>query len=306
MDQNPYLRPGDSVILKKCDRMITISGAVKRPGRYELKPGENLKDLVEYYADGLQEQADTSKIQISRITDSDSITGNNTYLTWDEALAYDLKNFDQIFIKTVADMNPVMYIEGAVLKSSSINTQNDLEGATKITVQFYKDTNYGFFIKAHKGYFETPLADLNNAFIYRNNQVIPMDISKVLYDPDFITDLKVEPNDVLTVPMRQFFVSVAGSVANPSRYPYIPNKTYEYYIGLAGGFNRSMNKGKAVDIRDADGKKLSKTMVITPESTITAETNSFLYYFNQYAPVITTVLSIISTSISLYLYTRQL
>ena len=306
MDQNPYLRPGDSVILNKLDRQITISGAVKRPGKYELKPGENLKELVEYYADGLQDQADTSQIEISRITGATTRTGDNNYLTWDEALSYELKNFDQIYIKTVADMRPVMYIEGAVLKSASVQGQEELEGATKLTVQFYKDTNYGFFIKVHKNYFETPLADLSNSYVYRNGQVIPLDISKILYDPDFSTDLKVEPNDVLTVPMRQFFVSVAGSVSNPNRYPYIPNKTYEYYIGLAGGFNKSQNKGKAVEIRDADGNKLNKTQVITPESTITAETNSFLYYFNQYAPVITTILSIISTTISLYLYSRQL
>ena len=86
----------------------------------------------------------------------------------------------------------------------------------------------------------------------------------------------------------------------------IPNKTYEYYIGLAGGFDKAMNKGKAVDIRDSEGNKLSKSAVITPEATITAETNSFLYYFNQYAPVITTILSIISATISVYLYSKQL
>ena len=141
MDQNPYLRPNDTIILNRLERKVTISGAVRRPGEYELKPGENLKELVEYYADGLPDQADTSKIEISRITDSVSKTGDNIYLSWDEALAYELKNFDKIYIKTVADMMPVMYIEGAVLKGSSVNSGEDVEGATKLTIQFYKDTN---------------------------------------------------------------------------------------------------------------------------------------------------------------------
>ena len=80
---------------------------------------------------------------------------------------------------------------------------------------------------------------------------------------------------------------------------YYEYKTYDYYVGLAGGFNKSMNSGKAVEIIDAEGNKLSKKSEITPETTITAETNSFLFYFNQYAPVVTTILSIISTSLSI-------
>ena len=60
-----------------------------------------------------------------------------------------------------------------------------------------------------------------------------------------------------------------------------------------------MNSHKAVEIIDADGNKLNKNSEITPETTITAETNSFLFYFNQYAPVVTTVLTIISTTLSI-------
>jgi hypothetical protein len=38
---------------------------------------------------------------------------------------------------------------------------------------------------------------------------------------------------------------------------------------------------------------------ITPETVITAQTNHGLYYFNQYAPVITTILTIVTTTISI-------
>ena len=63
-----------------------------------------------------------------------------------------------------------------------------------------------------------------------------------------------------------------------------------------------MNKRNAVDIVDGDGKKLTKKSEITPETTITAETNSFLFYFNQYAPVITTILSIITSLFTIMIY----
>jgi hypothetical protein len=47
------------------------------------------------------------------------------------------------------------------------------------------------------------------------------------------------------------------------------------------------------------GKRMKKTDNITPETVITAGTNHALYYFNQYAPVITTVLTIVTTTISI-------
>ena len=43
MSQNPYLRPGDVITINKFDRKVSISGAVKRGGSYELKDGEILK-----------------------------------------------------------------------------------------------------------------------------------------------------------------------------------------------------------------------------------------------------------------------
>ena len=45
--------------------------------------------------------------------------------------------------------------------------------------------------------------------------------------------------------------------------------------------------------------------MITPECTITAKTNSFLYYFNQYAPIITTARSVVTTGISIQMLVNK-
>ena len=70
------------------------------------------------------------------------------------------------------------------------------------------------------------------------------------------------------------------------------------YIGLAGGFVKEKNNLDAVTITDIDGKKHKKSEFIQPEMTIDAKANSGLYFFNQYAPVLTTILSAVSVSIS--------
>ncbi len=307
MSQNPYLRPGDVITINKFDRKVSISGAVKRGGSYELKDGENLIQLIEYYGDGFKEQADLSRVEITRIVDAKDKTGQKIFLNLENMdKDYELKNYDSIYVDTLSDRMPVMFMEGAVMQSSSQHTGDAdfvlAEGSTKVTVPFNLDENYGSFLRRRKNWFVSPVSDIKNAYIERGNQIIPIDISKILYDPDYYCDILVEPNDVLQIPFIQFFVSVAGSVYNPGRYPYLPNKTYEYYIGLAGGFITSQNAREAVSIKTVEGKKLSKKDIILPESTITAKTNSFLFYFNQYAPVITTILSIITSLFTIMIY----
>ena len=107
------------------------------------------------------------------------------------------------------------------------------------------------------------------------------------------------------VPFEQSFVTVAGAVQVPGRYPYIPDRTWDYYVGLAGGFDKNKNSRDIIKITDKHNKKYSKKEYISPESTITAETTAFTFYFSKYAPVITTVLTAISTTISIIAVTSK-
>ena len=127
----------------------------------------------------------------------------------------------------------------------------------------------------------------------------------MLYDASYKSEYFVEPNDVLIIPFRQYFVTVSGAVAIPGRYPYIPDRSWEYYVGLAGGFVATQNSHQAIKITDVAGKAKSVKDPITPETNIEAQTNAFLYYFNQYAPVVTTTLTIISSLLTVWAVTRQ-
>ena len=49
-----------------------------------------------------------------------------------------------------------------------------------------------------------------------------------------------------------------------------------------------------------NGNKIHKNDSILPETVIEAETNAPLYFFNQYAPVISTSLGIIMSALSLW------
>ena len=294
LSQNPYVRPGDVITLKKADKIVSVSGTVRRAGTYQLQKGENLKELIDYYGDGLEQSADLSRVSITRYANNDLPEGQKIYLDLTKDADFELLDRDARNIPSYKTLKPVMFVEGAI--GSEEGTR--LETSEKRRIQFETGTKYAFLIRAHSSFF-TAVSDIENCYIQRGEQKIPIDVRSILYDSEYETELLVEPYDTLFIPFKQYFVSVAGSVYKPGRYPYIPDRTWDYYIGLAGGFIKSENNKEAVTLIDINGNKLTKNDIITPETTITAETNSGLYFFNLYAPVITTFLTLISTTISI-------
>ncbi|MHB9291055.1 polysaccharide biosynthesis/export protein [Hollandina sp. SP2] len=297
IQQNPYVRPGDRIHLNRADRIVTIEGSVERPGSYQLLPGENLKELVDYYAGGCTPLADTSRITLVRYVDGMIDSGDKVYLTLDDVQAnYSLHHWDAIQIPTIVNLMPVMFVEGAV--SQAEDEVEQVSVSNRLAIRFNEGENYASLVQRNQSWFSS-ISDTQNAYIIRNRERIPVNLNPMLYDSSYRSTYFVKENDILIIPFRQYFVTVAGAVAVPGRYPYIPDRSWDYYVALAGGFNADKNARSSIVIQDITGRRLSKSDVITPESIITAQTNSFLYYFNQYAPIITTILSLIMTSITL-------
>lgn len=297
LSQDPYVRPGDTIIFKKYDRQVVIEGEVKRPGTYQLLAGEGLKDVIEKYADGLTPVADTDRIEVTRYIEGREKSGERIYLGY-EAIEknYELKNWDRVYLRNITDLKPVVFLEGAVRTGETDTVTPEI--SNKITIQYTWGENYATLVREYRNWF-SPVSDTEKAYILREGKRIPLNINPMLYDASYKSEYFVEPYDTLVIPFRQYFVTVAGSVKTPGRYPYVPDRDWSYYIALAGGFDTERNTGEAITIVDMNGKKLRKTDPISPECVITAESNSFLYYFNKFSPPIVTVLSVLSTLLSI-------
>lgn len=298
LSQDPLLRPGDKIKIERVKRLVRIEGAVERPGIYELLDGENLKALIENYGNGFDSYADISRIELTRNNFTTNALEEKVYL--DKTVLetdYELNNYDVIIIQRLSDMNPVVFLEGAI--ATEVDTE--LDASRKIPFQFIPGNDYAYFVRQNKSLF-TSSSDLSNAYIIREGEKIYIDLTPMIYDSNNYTKIEMKPNDTLIIPFKQFFISVAGAVLKPGRYPYIPDRTWDYYIGLAGGFDMTKNYHDSIKIVDINGKRLSKKDVITPECTITAKTNSGIYYFNQYAPIVTTTLTAIVSAISITTY----
>lgn len=298
IDQNPYILSGERITVGRMERRVNISGEVERPGTYELLEGENIQSLINYYGSGFTEFADISRIEITRLIDGNNNNNNIgriLYLSEDDLNNdYELYLYDSVTIPSLKEMKPVAFIEGAIYVSDGVA----LEASNRKEIRITEGMNYATFIRDNKSLFGAT-SDLQNAYIIRGDKNIPINLFEYLYDVSFYSEEEVKPYDILMIPFRQYFVTVSGAVHNPGRYPYIPDRKYDYYVGLAGGFIRSQNVHDAVIIRNINGKRMSKNDFITPETNIEAKTNSFGFFFNQYAPIVTTILSILTSALSI-------
>lgn len=298
LTQDPFLRPGDRIVVTKMERKVSVNGAVKRPGFYELLDGENLKSLIDLYGDGFTPFSDLSRIELTRVLNDKDSYGEKIYLNKEDyEKDFNLICYDSVTVSSLKDLSLHVFVEGAVL-DSALKTGTALNVSKKLSFSFSEGEDYAFFIRKNKDIL-TEVSDLENVYIIRDGEKIAMNLLPILYDATYYSKIEMKNNDTLLIPFKQFFVSVSGAVYQPGRYPYIPDRTWDYYIGLAGGFIKEKNAGNAIVITDVNGKKYKKSEFIKPEMTIEAKSNSRFYYFNQYAPIVTTILSAVSTSISI-------
>jgi protein involved in polysaccharide export with SLBB domain len=311
LSQDPYLRPGDEITFNRVKRSVTITGEVERPGVYQLLDDENVKELINYYGSGFTLEADKTRVELTRLANSVEISGDKIFLTEkDLANNYSLENYDKIVVPKITQLQPVMFVEGAVTYVGQLSESEgqmvasapmDLIASNRLIVPFHKGETYASLIRNNSRWF-TAVSDTQNAYIVRNDERIPINLNPMLYDSSYRGEVLVQENDVLIIPFRQYFVTVAGAVMYPGRYPYIPDRSWDYYIALAGGFVAERNTRESIVITDMNGVRMKKTDAILPETVITANTNHLLHYWNQYIPVLATILSLITTFFSIQLY----
>ena len=274
MTQNPYVRPNDIITLEKAERRVSVSGSVERPGTYELLEGENLKALIDYYGAGFDELADTSRIILSSNLSASSKSGQVSYLT-EKDYQSDLKllNLDNVYVGSRSELKKTIFVQGAL--SGGMVQSTDLTISPMITQNsafvFEEGETYVHFARGHRNIF-SDAADYENAYIFREGKTISIDLYSMVFDPEYESSLTIQADDILVVPFKQYFVTVLGAVAAPGKYPYIPDRKWDYYVNLAGGYDKSLNSPETFEIRTVDGKVLSTEDYILPETTITAPT----------------------------------
>lgn len=306
ISQNPYVRPGDTIIVHEADRIVRVEGEVRRPGVYELLPGDDLEDLLTYYGNGYTTLGDRERIVIRRwnAEEGEYEYGKTLYVNANkgELSEIDLYNHDIVAVPSKEEELPVVLFKGAITVVEEESNGNHVLFSQTLPHQFNPGERLSTAVMTIIDKLSPIYSDIENAYIVHEGETEKkfINLKLLLEHPGGENDIVLQPNDTIVIPFKQMVVLVGGEVQNPGQYPYLPNRTWDYYVGLAGGFDQENHIGKAVVIRDVDNNRKKKTDIIEPEDKIIAPINHPLYYIDKWALPVTVASSVIALIVSIF------
>lgn len=308
-DQDPYIRPGQSVRVLPVGSLVTVRGEVNEPGQYEILPGETLADVIEY-AGGFSPTAEPKSVRLER-----SVAGRTSSETHDlepeEAEGPMLEDSDQITVDSSLRGRPFVFIEGALSPDEEPEPDRQTIEVVEEDIQDVEASYVRIAELYHRGLMLsdmiaslrdrlTTFADLGRTTVIRagDGDIIMVDASELLYGYGEAEDVRLEPFDTVFIPSRRISVLVTGPVAEPGLYLYVPGQRPEYYIRRAGGYNREVSSTGDYSIYDSLGNPRAEASRVQPGDRIEVERNNFVYQFNRHFPVVISSLTLVTTVIS--------
>ncbi len=248
---NPFVLDGDIISVPHADLVVAVTGAVRRPGSYELTRSKDLVELVEL-AGGLKSSVAISMpIRIvrrnERQQDSFVDVPFSGHTPGNEALRDD----DTILVRSTEELQRTVLLIGAVTGADTL----DLATTSKRLPYVEGDTVLSLITRA--GGIKAP-GDLRRTYISRthNNatEQIPVDLEALLVRREFAADKPIAMNDSIVVPPMQYSVLVEGAVVRAGMYPFNPQFGITEYIAHAGGRTRTAREMEDVKLIDWAGK----------------------------------------------------
>jgi len=275
-DQDPLVRPGDSLRLSPSGPVVHLVGEVRRPGDYELAPGEGLRELIEFFGGGLTMMADSAGIRVDRVT-AGGIEASFISLPGGFETAGDLGGCISVTVASRADIHPVIWFEGPGIAGSSTSTpavpgigkrSTAAQAQGRIGSPIVNGQKLSDAVRNIKDQL-SPLADLAGASLIRaGSPARPIDLESLLSNPQSFADLAVQGGDRIIVPATSAIVSVAGAVNSPGSFPFEPGMGAQYYIGLAGGADSLRNTNGEFSVMSGKGVRRETIEELRPGDSI--------------------------------------
>ncbi len=255
------LRSGDSIVVQRKGKIVSIESGVLRTGKYELLNEESFQDLISF-ANGLSLNADTNNVVLKRVSRGSSKVID---VDFEEIASLDVNNGDSLFIREFkfnsvkingAVKNPGTYILPMGTKLSKLI--EDAGGYESTAYPFGGFLNNKKSLDINKASKER-LYDkfLNNLIIRSTSQGVAIDENFGLmleklrespvsgrviaeFDMDVLSlqpdlDTILEDGDEILIPNITQQVFVQGEISNPGAIRYSPNMDISFYIKNAGG-----------------------------------------------------------------------
>ncbi len=244
---NVRLENNDLIVVGPYTNRVSISDGVKTPGKFEIKNGETVSDLIKY-AGGFSENSYSKSIRITRIFD-EKYKIVDVYS--DQFDFFELKSGDKIEVdKIIEKYENRLIVKGSVYKpgvySLSKNmTVKDLIGKAE---GLQPDTfmNRGFITRTNEDFSTT------NISFNVLNQINGSDKPIFLEKDDILNIISI--NDL----KDDNYIEISGEINKPGVYPFSKNLNLEDIILLAGGVRKNATL-KSIEISRVNSSENSLT-----------------------------------------------
>ena len=269
---------------------VSVEGNVRNPGPIEWRENLSLRDLL-LSAGGISEFGDSSTIEITRrIRNAQVDVANhqesqifNINLVGANEQSKDvlLQPYDIVIVKALPGYSSqrTVLVLGEVKSPGRYGLQKSSEkisdvisrvggfkasaDSTSITIR--RNVQSNLTVIEREKLFQRVLNISPDSLsshprlkdeIYKTYDLISVDLSAALSNPDKSENLVLEDGDVLTISRSSNLVKISGEVYNPTIIPYKAGKNLKYYIQQAGNFTPYARKNGALIIHP-DGKSAS-------------------------------------------------
>jgi protein involved in polysaccharide export with SLBB domain len=260
------LRDNDVIIVPPVRARVEITGPVRREGYFEVKPNENLSNLLSF-AGEFKPEAYQDRLTLSRMTGSQ--------LRVEEVSASNFGSFvpkdgDSYRIGEILDR-----YENRVQISGALNRPGTFALTEGMTV--------GQLIQRAQGL--RPDAFVTRATLYRTQAdysltIVPVDVQGILSGK--VKDLLLQREDVLVLPSRyelqeEFYVKISGEINSPGAFAYGADMRVGDLILQAGGFAAGAETSRIEIVRrknSADGSEIAEIIPVTIPSDLSLQENA--------------------------------
>ncbi len=230
--ENIGLKDNDVIRIPVYKNRVSLEGEIKRPGIFELKPGETFTNLLEY-ASGFSDVAYTASVHIIQKTGKEYKVKD---LVPSEFNSYAPQAGDAITVSKILNrFENRVQVQGAVFRPNAYS--------------FYDGMRVKDLISRADGVLED--AYLKRAIITRTNadlttEIVNIDLQKVMTG-DVAANILLQKEDLvkvfsLTDFKEKYSVTVNGEIQNPGTYEYHKNLSLNDLLIQAGGLMSSASK----------------------------------------------------------------
>ena len=249
------LQDQDVLLVKPYSNLITVEGAVKRPGIYELQPGETLQNLIEYFG-GFTPNSYTKLFVIERLVEGNEKSVKEVKL--EDAASFKMMAGDKLIVQESLDIysNRVslageVYRPGNFELTPKMTLKDVIEKADGVTKDAFLER--GLLVRTYDNF---------------NKENISFSVAKVL---DGSTTIKLQKDDEIIVFNKEDLkeartIQVLGAVNKPVVLDFVNKLQIEDAIVLAGGLTEGAdpeNISVSRISKDGEYRTLSKVFTLS-------------------------------------------